>query len=309
MMIPKRLHKGDLVGVIAPASPPCIDRLQRGVLFLQELGLRVQLGKHIDCIYGYLAGTDAQRLADFHDMISNRAIKGIFFARGGYGSGRFAADIDYDLIRDNPKIIWGYSDITYLHTAIRQKSRLVTFHGPMMESDIGKDDIDERTKHMFQQLFAPRSIYYTEKISPLNILVHGEVTGALVGGNLSLLTSTFGTPFEIDVKDKIVMLEEIREEPYRVDAMLNQWKLAGKLSEMAGMMIGDFAQADPTRAPSLSLQEVLQHYSSEVNGPVMTGFQIGHCFPHIAIPFGVQAKISTKEKNVIIDPGVIAGVQ
>lgn len=305
MIFPKRLKKGDLVGVIAPAGPPNMTDLNRGLLMFQQLGLQVRLGKHIDSIYGYLAGRDQERLSDFHEMVQDPEIKGIFFAKGGYGTGRFAAQIDYDLIRKNPKVIWGYSDITYLHTAIRKKSHLVTFHGPMIESDLSESDIKDETLHMFQQVFAKTCVFYSEQIAPLKVLVEGEATGELVGGNLSLLISTLGTPFEIDVTGKILLIEDVKEEPYRVDGMLNQLAQSGKLSDVAGVMIGDFAKSVPTRDPSLSLEEVFGHYFNELDCPVMQGFKIGHCSPHIAVPLGVQAKMDTKRKTVMIEPGVV----
>lgn len=304
MIIPNHLQRGDLVGIIAPAGSPRKGDLLQGMTFLDELGLKVQLGKHIENTYGYLAGTDEERLTDFHEMIANPNIKAIFCARGGYGTGRFADEIDYELIRNHPKIIWGYSDITYLHTAIRQRSGLVTFHGPMIESDMAKSNVDERTKQLFQQLFAPTSVYYSNAISPLKILVTGEASGQLVGGNLTLITSTLGTPFEIDTKNNILLLEDIDEEPYRVDGMLNQLRLAGKLTEAAGIIVGDFAKAAPKSQPSLSLQEVLSHYLGPLRCPVMTGFKMGHCSPHIAVPFGVEAKMNTEKGTLIVQPGV-----
>lgn len=304
MIVPNCLRRGDLVGIIAPASPPCLSDLQQGVTFLQSLDLYVQLGKRIDKEYGYLAGEDAERLLDFHEMIADPNIKAIIFARGGYGTGRFIDRLDYELIRKNPKVIWGYSDITYLHTAISQRSGLVTFHGPMVESDMAKDEVDEQTKRLFKQLFAPSSVYYSENISPIDVIVKGEVTGQLVGGNLTLLVSTLGTPYEVDTKGKILLIEDINEEPYRVDGMLNQLRLAGKLSGAAGIIVGDFAKATPKREPSLSLQEVFAHYFRTLSIPVMTGFKIGHCLPHIAVPLAVQAKMNTVNKTLIVQPGV-----
>lgn len=303
-MIPNRLQRGDLVGVIALASPPCMENLEKGLQFLTTLGLQVRLGKHMKQVNGYLAGTDSERVTDFHDMVVDPDIRAIFLARGGYGTGRLANKIDYDLIRKNPKIIWGYSDMTYLHTTIRQRSNLVTFHGPMIESDLAKSNIDQQTKQMFQQLFAPMSIYYSESISSLQVIVSGEASGELIGGNLTVLTSTFGTSFEIDVKDKIVFMEDIDEEPYRIDAMLNQWKLANKFSEAAGILVGNFALPTPMKKPSLKLSEVLDNYLGDLTCPVMSGLSIGHCFPHISIPLGVQANIKTKQKIVTIAPGV-----
>ncbi|GGA64416.1 S66 peptidase family protein [Ornithinibacillus halotolerans] len=304
MLQPQSLQKGDTVGVIAPASPPDMKRLYQAIPFLENLGLRVKLGKHIENVHGYLAGTDAERLADFHDMIQDDTVKAIIFARGGYGTGRIASNIDFDLIKKNPKIIWGYSDITYLHTAICQKAGLVTFHGPMVASDVADPDFDDISSASFQQLFEPTTLTYSEDISPLETLVEGKATGELVGGNLALLVSTLGTDFEIHTKGKLLLLEDIHEQPYRIDSMLNQLKLAGKLEQAAGIIIGDFADAKPKHEPSLSLEEIFTHYLGGLSCPVMAGFKIGHCFPHFAVPFGVEATLSTEKKSLVINPGV-----
>lgn len=305
MIYPARIHKGDTIGVIAPASPVIRKELYRGITFFEEMGLYVKLGKHIDQECGYLAGTDQERLADMHAMFADPSVKAIFCARGGYGTGRMAAEIDYDLIRKHPKIFWGYSDITYLHTAIRQTTGLVTFHGPMVASDIAKADFAELSANLFEQLFFPTKLCYSEAVSPLQVFVPGEATGELVGGNLSLLVSTLGTPHEIDTEGKLLLLEDIGEEPYRVDAMLNQLKLAGKLCHVAGMIIGDFALPTPkTEKPSLSLDQVFQHYFAELNCPVMSGFKIGHCTPNFSVPLGVKATFSTSKKTLVINAGV-----
>ena len=293
MIQPQALQKGDTIGIVAPASPPNKERIQQAIPFFTKLGLQVKLGKHMEKVYGYLAGTDEERLADFHDMIADDEVKGIVFACGGYGTGRIASDINYELIRKNPKIIWGYSDITYLHTAIRQQCDLITFHGPMPSSDIATDDFDDISAASFLQLFRPTQRQYDESIFPLNVLVDGEASGNLVGGNLSLLVSTLGTPFEIDTKGKILFIEDIHEEPYRVDSMMNQLKLSGKLE-----------QAEPKRKPSLSMDEVFRHYCGSLSIPVMSGFKIGHCFPHFSIPLGAQASLSTYNKTLSISPGV-----
>ncbi|MFC4558062.1 LD-carboxypeptidase [Virgibacillus kekensis] len=305
MILPHHLKIGDTIGIIASASPPDMKKLHKAILFFKQMGLRVKLGKHIEKVHGYLAGTDAERLADFHDMVADPTINAIFFARGGYGTGRIANDIDYDLIKQNPKIIWGYSDITYLHTAIRQATGLVTFHGPMPASDVADQEFDTLTASMFQQLFQPTKLTYTEEVAPLNVLVPGETAGSLVGGNLSLIASTLGTPFEIDTKAKILLLEDVGEVPYSVDSMLNQLKMAGKFDAAAGVVVGDFAEAEPKKdKPSLTLEQVFQDYLGQLNCPVMSGFKIGHCFPHFAVPLGVNAVLSTSDKTLTIDPGV-----
>lgn len=305
MILPERLYNGDTIGVIAPASPTDMERLKRAIPFFEKMGLHIKLGKHIDEVHGYLAGTDEQRLADFHDMIADKSVKAIIFARGGYGTGRIAKAIDYELIKQNPKIIWGYSDITYLHTTIRQATGLVTFHGPMLASDIADADFDALSASLFQQLFKPAKLFYTDDISLLQVLVPGEATGTLVGGNLSLMVSTLGTAYEIDTRGKLLLLEDIGEEPYRVDAMLNQLKLAGKLTDAAGIIVGDFAEAEPKKEkPSLSLEQVFHDYFTDLKCPVMSGFKIGHCLPHFSVPLGTAAVLSTAKKSLTIEAGV-----
>lgn len=303
MILPNRLFQGDTIGIISPAGPVNSEDLRKGIPFFTKLGLRVQLGRHVEQIHGYFAGTDEERLADFHEMIASPHIKAIFCARGGYGTAKIVPYLDYKLIQRNPKIIWGYSDITYLHTAIRKMTGLVTFHGPMVASDIAKEDFDSLSKIMFQQLFQPTSLTYTEHISPLHIISPGKAEGVLVGGNLSVLRSTIGTPYEIDVKDKILFIEDIGEDPYKVDSMLQQLVLSGKLEEARAIIIGDFSEAD-TEIHSFTMEEVFRHYFSDINIPVMGGFKIGHCFPHFAVPLGVKASICTERKQLTILPGV-----
>lgn len=304
MIHPNRLKKGDTIGVIAPAGPPDQEQLEKGIQFLEKLGHHVKLGRNINEVHGYLAGTDEQRLNDFHDMVEDQTIKAIIFARGGYGTGRLADQIDYELITKNPKIIWGYSDITYLHTAVRQNTDLITFHGPMVASDMGKKDFDPLSAKIFEQLYEPTTLTYSEKISPLIEFAVGEAEGKLIGGNLSLLVSTLGTPYEIDTKNKLLLLEDIGEEPYRIDGMLNQLKGAGKLTDASGVILGDFAEAEPKLKSSLSLEQVFTDYFTNFTGPVLSGFKIGHCLPHFSVPLGANAKLSTKERALVIEQGV-----
>lgn len=301
---PLRLNKGDTIGVIAPASPPNKDNLKRSLSFLEELGLKVKMGDHVYDQYGYLAGKDEDRLADLHKMFLDKEIKAIICAGGGYGTGRIASQIDYRLIKDNPKIFWGYSDITFLHTAIRQKTGLVTFHGPMLASDIGKEDADPISKQYFSQLFEPFVLDYPEGVSNLETLVDGNASGILTGGNLSLLASTIGTAYEIDTKNKLLLIEDINEEPRAVDRMLNQLHMAGKLEDAAGLIIGDFNNCVPQRDLSLELDEVLETYIKKVNKPALKGFNIGHCSPHISVPLGVKAELDATNKKLTIESGI-----
>ncbi|SDM53796.1 S66 peptidase family protein [Sediminibacillus halophilus] len=305
MKLPNRLKAGDTVGLIAPASPPNPANLEKGIAFIESLGLNVKTGKHSNDVYGYLAGTDADRLADLHAMFRDPHIAGIICICGGYGTGRIADKIDYQLIAANPKVFWGYSDITFLHTTFQQRSGLVTFHGPMVSSDIGEAGFASLSRKMFNQLFEPTKILYSEKISPLEAIAEGEAQGELTGGNLSLLCSTLGTPYEIDTEGKLLLIEDVDEEPYRIDGMLNQLRMAGKLEQAAGIVVGDFKNAVPKkRKSSLTLEQVLNGYLADLDAPVVKGFKIGHCQPHVAVPLGAEAHLSASKKTLVIEPGV-----
>lgn len=299
--------KGDTIGIVSPAGPIKREELEQGIKIVESLGLHVKLGKHVFDKYGYLAGSDSDRAADLNDMFKDNEVKGIICARGGYGSGRIVELLDYEVIKQKPKVLLGYSDITYLHTAIRQRTGLITFHGPMVASDMGESDFAKLSYDLLQQFFIPQDVVYTTAISPLEAIVHGRAAGALVGGNLSLLTSTLGTPDEIDTKGKLLLLEDVSEPPYKIDSMLNQLKLAGKLDQAAGILIGDFTDCeakDPET--SLSFDQVLVDYLTDLEKPVLKGFRIGHCNPNITVPLGTEATMDTKTKTLQVSAGVRA---
>lgn len=303
--LPRRLKKGDTVGIISPSSPPNLENLKKALPFLESLGLNIKMGKSVEAKNGHLAGTDDDRLADLHAMFEDPEIAGIICAGGGYGAARYTDRIDFQMIKENPKVFWGYSDITFLHTAIGEYAELVTFHGPMLASDVGKETFHERSARMFGQLFGPFELYYSEEISPLTALAGGVAQGELVGGNLSLIRSGIGTKFELDVKGKILLIEDIDEEPYQVDELLNHLKMARKFDEVAGIVIGDFKNAEPkNKERSLTLDEVLDDYFKDLKVPVVKGFKIGHCEPHFSVPLGVQARLDADDKTLTILPGV-----
>lgn len=305
MIRPAHLVKGDVIGIVAPASPVEREVLERSFSFLEQLGLRYKIGESVYEKKGYLAGTDEERLADLHAMFKDPEVKGIICAGGGYGSARYAEHLDVDVIHDNPKIFWGFSDITYLHTAIRQGSGLVTFHGPMLASCVAQPEFHEMSAKMFGQLFAPVEVHYSEDISPLDVMVGGIAEGEVVGGNLSQLVASLGSEFEIQTNNRLLVIEDVGEEPYKVDRLLNQLRLAGKLREATGIVIGSFSKAVPAKPESsLTMDEVFEHYFSRLDKPVVKGFQIGHCEPNIAIPFGVKGRLDADNKTLTILPGV-----
>ncbi|MCP8968556.1 S66 peptidase family protein [Ectobacillus ponti] len=302
MQRPSCLQPGDTVMIVAPSSPADFDKVLLMKQKLEAMGLRVLLGDSAARQRGYLAGTDAARADDLHLAFSHPAVKAVFCARGGYGSARLLSLLDFPLIRRNPKIFWGYSDVTALHLAFGRHAGLVTFHGPMME-ECGGGGVDAMTLSSFEQLFTPQFIMLAaqdEYIYPS----FSSVTAPLTGGNLTVLASTLGTPYEVDTGGKILFLEDIGEEPYRLDRMLNQLKLAGKLQQCAGLILGSFSDCAPKRQSSLSLPEIIYDHVVPYGIPILSGFPLGHCRPHQGIPFGVPVTMNGEDQTLVFEPGV-----
>ncbi|MFJ7917385.1 MULTISPECIES: LD-carboxypeptidase [unclassified Lysinibacillus] len=292
------LQKGDTVGLVALSSQAQPEKLGDAIAFLEELGLNYIIGDTIQAKHDYLAGSDEERLADFHEMVRNPEVKAIFCVKGGYGSARIAEKIDYGLLEENPKIFWGFSDLTYLHCAINEYANLVTFHGPLLMS---VRRIDDLSKKMFLQLFSPMEVQYTEDISPLTTIAPGVARGEIIGGNLRRLVNTLGTKFEVCTEGRILLIEELGESIPKIDAMLQQLKQARKLEQLAGVVIGSFTQ---TEADEAALFALMKDYFADLGVPVVAGFKIGHDSTNIAIPLGVDAILDGQEKILKILPGV-----
>ena len=298
---PMRLQPGDTIGLVALSSALKMEQLQAKINFVESLGLKYKLGKTIGVPEGMLAGTDEERVQDLHDFVADPDIKAIFCVRGGYGLGRLMDKIDYPLLELNPKILLGFSDVTVLHTVANEYSNLVTFHGPMLSD--GENPLDELSAKMFQQLFQPIEVQYSERISPLTTISEGWVRGELTGGNLNRLVGTLGTTFEIDVTNKIVLLEDVNENIEALDHMMNHLRLSKKLERAAGFVIGSFTKLGEGETYE-DVLEVMRHYLAPLNKPVLAGFQIGHCIPNIMVPIGVDALLDADEKTLTILPGV-----
>ncbi|MBM0066668.1 S66 peptidase family protein [Alkalicoccobacillus gibsonii] len=306
-MKPRPLKPGDTIGLIAPSSPPSLNQLENGIKLYEGYGLNVKIGRSIHLTDGYLAGSDIDRADDLMEMFQDPEIKGVFCAYGGYGSARMVEFIDFNVIKANPKVFWGYSDVTFLHQVICQRTGLVTFHGPMMSSDLG-GEVHPFTETYLKQVFTPTTITYDPTISDLTVLNSNEkkkVSGPIVGGNLSLLVSSLGTPYEIDTKGKLLFLEDVGEEPYRLDRMFNQLRLANKLQDAQGIIVGDFHECEPfKRKESQDVDEVVTHHLSMAGTPAIIGVQAGHCTPTLSFPLGVMATIDLTERRISIEPGV-----
>lgn len=302
MIKPKRLKLGDTIGVVAPGSPTTEEKVEKVYNKLTKMGFKVAMGKSCYSKYGYLAGKDELRAEDLNNMFGDKEINGIICLRGGYGTIRILDLLDYNLIKNNPKVFVGYSDITALHIAINKLSNLVTFHGPMAASDlighISEFSLNSLYNSILNEQFNP---FIENPLEELKAINGGVAEGEIIGGNLSLIASTIGTPYEIDTKGKILFIEEIGEEPYRIDRMLTQLRLSNKLQEVEGIILGNFNNCSPEDPDmSLTLEEVIDNIIKPLNKPTLLNLQAGHCEPTITIPFGVKARLDADRKQITI---------
>ncbi|SET63795.1 muramoyltetrapeptide carboxypeptidase [Natronincola peptidivorans] len=304
MIKPKALTQGDTIGVIAPSSPATEDKVQLAVEELTKLGFKVKLTESCYATHGYLAGSDELRAEDFNRMFNDKEVQGIICLRGGYGAMKILHKIDQKAIKNNPKVFIGYSDITSLHLLINQNCNLVTFHGPMAAADIAKG-LDDFSKESFLKAVTKSEamgLIGNPEDSKIECIVKGEARGKIVGGNLALVSGTMGTPYEIDTRGKLLFLEEIGEEPYRVDRMLTQLALAGKLEDAEGVILGDWNDCDPQkRQVSLSLMEVFEEIIVPYGKPTIYNLKAGHCTPKVTLPFGVEAALKATEGKLYIE--------
>lgn len=288
MLKPGKLISGDTIGIIAPASPAHdIEKINRSIDNFKSLGFNIALGESCTSMKGYLAGDDKIRANDVNAFFKNPNVKGIFCLRGGYGSQRILDRIDYNMITYNPKIFVGYSDITALHFALYRKCRLTTFHGPMISSDFYK--IDGFSKQNLLNCLFGKSMDTKYKLTPIH---SGNAKGKIFGGNLTMICSMFGTGYNINFDKKIIFIEDIDEEPYRIDRMLNQLRLAGVFKRAAGIIIGQFTNCDARDLKlSLTLEEVFKNYFCHLNIPVYCGLPAGHDISKATIPLGISVEI------------------
>lgn len=308
---PRRLQKGDLIGLVAPASAlSAEEKIEGGVRYLEQIGYRINLGKHIRNVHGYLAGMDKDRAADFNEMVCNKKVKAIFALRGGYGTPRLLQMIDYRALSKNPKIIVGYSDITALQLAIFHKVGLVTFSGPMTGVEMWKDFDPYTEEHFWRVLTSAKKIGVLENPhdEPLNILRPGNARGRLLGGNFALLTCIVGTPFIPKLKKSILFLEDVEEAPHRIDRMLAQLLNASILREISALVFGKFTDCKPSdlSEPYLTIDQVQKEYMKKIQCPAVANFQYGHIPRRLTVPLGLQANLDTKRNRIeVLESSVV----
>lgn len=310
-----RLRPGDTVGLLTPSGHADHEKIDKCVGNLQSLGLKVRLGRNIRALRGNFAGTARQRLDDLHGMFADPEIKGIWAAHGGSGAIGLLSGLDYDLIRRNPKVFVGYSDITALHLAIMRRTGLVTFHGPVASSSFS----DYSVAHLRAVLMAPQSTYVIpmaeeNRVKSANAshfairtLRAGIAEGTLVGGNLSLLSALVGTAYAAEFDKAIVFLEEVSEAPYRIDRMMAQLELSQGFLKAAGIMLGIFEKCGPPDSdPSLTLAETIDDHLADSKIPAVYGYSFGHIGHQFTLPMGLRARLDTEKQTLtLLEPAVV----
>jgi muramoyltetrapeptide carboxypeptidase len=296
---------GDVIGILSPASPLYGEKLnhyEKGLEYLVQSGYRICEGRAVRSQFGYLAGSDEERAQDFNSFFQNPEIKAIICSRGGYGSARILAKIDYTVVQQNPKIFVGYSDITVLQLALFQKCRLVTFSGPMVAMDLGRG-LEPYTEHSFWQqmtLPAEHSFHMQEIAIPPVVYRNGFAEGRLVGGCLTSLNNLLGTGYLPDFSDSILILEDVAEEIYKIDRYLLQLLQAGILARIRGLVFGQFIDCHQPQGekPSLTLDEVFRYYSDRLKVPVMANFPYGHGRMKFTLPLGCLVRMDTLKGEI-----------
>lgn len=305
---PRRLRSGDTIGLVLPASSELQgDDVAFAREQLEALGFKVVLGRHVFDRHGYLAGRDEDRAADINRMFADKKIDGIVCYTGGWGTPRLLPLLDYEMIRKNPKVLLGFSDITALLNAIHQRTGLVTFHGPVASSTLGAYTVENLRRVVMSAeaagLLAPPSKKESELVDRTNRIIKlapGRASGRLVGGNLTLISATMGTPYEIETDGAILFLEDIREDLYRVDRMLTQLALSGKLQRVAGVVFGRCTDCG-FKGPTFSLEDLLRERFGSLGVPAISGLSFGHIEHKLTLPIGVRATLDGNAGTLSID--------
>jgi len=294
---PRKLEKGDAVGVVAPAGPVDPELLEKGLKVLRSMKLEPILGKHVFSRRGYLAGKDEDRADDLMSMFENKDVKAILCARGGYGVNRLLPLLKPNVIRKNPKILVGASDITLLLLYLTRKCSMVAFHGPMVEGNFGQYDM-KKTKKQFHDLLTGQPGGKTLVSPKAGVLRPGVGKGEITGGCLTLLCRSLGTPYEVQTRNKILLIEDVNEAPYRIDGMLWQLKAAGKFRDVKGIVLGEMVNCHPKKSGNGVTGQYYQEMFDGLSIPIVTNFPIGHGREMWTLPFGVPATLNAEAKTI-----------
>ncbi len=290
---PPRLKPGDTLGVAAPAGPFDVDLFHRGMQVLRDMGFRLEIPEGIYKRNGFLAGADSERAAILNRLFADPGVRGIICARGGYGSTRLEPFLDWEVIRSNPKVFMGFSDITVLHHLMVTRGRLVSFHGPM-GTTLAK--APEGTRRAFLQALTDAAPITLNPASG-GVVRPGEGRGPVAGGNMAMICHLLGTPLQPDFGGCLLLLEEINEAPYRIDRMLQQMKLAGCFRGVHGILFGDFVDCGTRDA----LEAIISEWFAGSAFPVLRGFPVGHGRTNLTLPMGLTAQLTSDPPQLQFD--------
>jgi len=290
-LLAPRLKEGDTIGIVAPASHFVREKFNKGLAVLESMGFRTQITDDLFARKDYLAGSDEQRADLLNQAFADQKIKGIICARGGYGSLRILNLLDFEVIRKNPKVFVGFSDITAILWALYARCGLVTFHGPTV-TGLGNSTL-ETTAALAQSLKTAERLEIRSKEGIT--LKEGQANGPIVGGNLTTLCHLLGTPFAPRFNGHILLLEDRGEAVYRIDRMLTQMKLAGCFGRLAGIILGEFRECGPKE----DIYKLVQNIFDDTDMPIVAGFDIGHCEPNTTIPLGLEATLDTNRSRIL----------
>lgn len=311
---PAALEPGDTIMFVAPAGELIAKRIELATERLEELGFEVVFQEDLYRTRGYLAGPDERRAEELMLAFTDPDVDAIFPGTGGYGTMRMLDLMDWDVVRANPKVVIGFSDITGLHMALQAKANLVTFHSPNPQWGLGSvGDLPAfSAKYFWRCLLAKKNrgaagspewgfAYDIPSYQPLGVFSGGVGEGPVCGGNLSLIASLTGTEYQLDTNGRVLFLEDVNEAPYRIDRMLRQMKLTGQLDGLAGVILGKFRKCESDGdGPSLSLDEVFLDYFADAPYPVVCNFPAGHVTLNATLPFGVPVRVDAEARTVTV---------
>lgn len=307
------LKKGDAVALIAPSSPTNTQTLEKAIKAVRDKGLLPLVYESSQSAYGHLAGPDVLRAADVMKAFTQPEIKGILCIKGGYGTPRIVDRLDYKLIHQHPKRLIGYSDITALHVAINQKADLITYHGPMPAAGwIEHHDAYTQT-YLDWALFdtIKPQVISNPKGEKIQTYTAGQASGILVGGNLSLLVATIGSPYEVDTKGKLLFIEDVGESHYVIDRYLNTLRLAGKFDDAAGIILGTFSNCSPDQKASghqdLPLDTIFKDIIMPCGKPLISNLRMGHNYPQPTLPLGAYYTLDATQATLTLEAHINKG--
>lgn len=301
LIVPKPLKKLDTIGILSTARSFTEEEVAPAARLFEAAGFRVKLGETAGKVHGQFAGTDEERLADFQQMLDDPEVKAIVCARGGYGTARIVDGIDFSRLRQQPKWVCGYSDVTVLHNHLQGQVGVASLHSTMPLHQF-KENQDEESFRSLLRALRGEPLHYEWPLHPLNR--NGSFRGPLTGGNLSILYNLTGTPSEVDWAGKVLLIEDVDEYLYHIDRMMVTLKRAGKLANLAGLLVGGMTDMNDNATPfGKSAEEIIFEHVGEYSYPVLFGFPSGHGWQNRAVVMGVEAKVEVRDGVAVFGEG------